>query len=140
LGTTIRPSETLQRNTDAHGHGGRDAGGAIEGPGPAVCWIAVPALAHAQTAAGEPRRVGVLSPQKSNEPATVQREPFERGLQEPAGPTATTTRSVVTTSIGSMRCASARSDGGIYTTSSTVVVGANNLSARYWSAGPTPRP
>jgi putative tryptophan/tyrosine transport system substrate-binding protein len=43
--------------------------------------LAVPALAHAQLA-GEPRRVGVLSPQKSNEPATVQREPFERGLQE----------------------------------------------------------
>src|SRR5262249_1454759 len=39
--------------------------------------------------------------------------------------TATTTRSVVTTRIGLMRCASARSGGGIYMTSSAAGVGAN---------------
>src|SRR5262252_8289156 len=39
--------------------------------------------------------------------------------------TATTTRSLGITSIGLMRCASAPSGGGIYTTSSTVGVGAD---------------
>jgi len=39
--------------------------------------------------------------------------------------TATTTRLVVTMSIGLMRCASARSGGGIYMTSSAAGVGAN---------------
>jgi hypothetical protein len=42
--------------------------------------------------------------------------------------TATTTRSQGITSIGLMRCASARSGGGIYTTSSTADVVADKLS------------
>ncbi len=43
--------------------------------------LAVPHLTHAQPP-GKVPRVGVLTPQKSTEPPTLQREPFERGLRE----------------------------------------------------------
>ncbi|HSF29375.1 MAG TPA: ABC transporter substrate-binding protein [Candidatus Tectomicrobia bacterium] len=43
--------------------------------------VAMPLAAEAQPSTKVPR-VGILSPQKSTEPPTVQREPFERGLRE----------------------------------------------------------
>ena len=42
--------------------------------------LAAPLAAHAQPMTKVPR-VGVLSPQKSTEPPTIQREPFEQGLR-----------------------------------------------------------
>ncbi len=47
----------------------------------ALSGLAMPFAAAAQRA-GEPARVGVLSPQHASEPASVQREPFEQGLRE----------------------------------------------------------
>jgi putative ABC transport system substrate-binding protein len=38
--------------------------------------------ASAQTFSGEPRRIGVLTPQNATEPPSLQREPFEQGLRE----------------------------------------------------------
>ncbi len=43
--------------------------------------LAAPLAAEAQQP-GKVPRVGVLTPQKSTEPPTLQREPFERGLRE----------------------------------------------------------
>ncbi len=43
--------------------------------------VATPLAAEAQPSTKVPR-VGILSPQKSTEPPTVQREPFEHGLRE----------------------------------------------------------
>ena len=43
--------------------------------------LMAPLAAEAQSLTKVPR-VGILSPQKSTEPPTVQREPFERGLRD----------------------------------------------------------
>jgi putative ABC transport system substrate-binding protein len=48
----------------------------------ALAFTLGPLAAEGQQAAGTVPRVGVMSPQRSIEPPTTQREPFERGLRE----------------------------------------------------------
>jgi len=48
----------------------------------AAIWLLVAPLAGAAQQPANAPRVGVLTPQKSTEPPTLQREPFERGLRE----------------------------------------------------------
>ena len=55
----------------------RDVVGALVSAGMLGC-----AAAEAQSLSGEPRRIGVLTPQPIAEPSSLQREPFEQGLRQ----------------------------------------------------------